>query len=80
MWLRDSLPQDLTLEETGQPMARVMIYGYESRVSESESMENIEDFATKFRESLSALASAPVMRPIILIAHSLGGLIVKEVG
>ncbi|VUC29568.1 unnamed protein product [Clonostachys rosea] len=76
MWLRDSLPYDITWEETGQPMARVMTYGYESGVVESENIQNIEDLATTFHSSLHALA--PIMRPIILIAHSLGGLIVKQ--
>uniref|UniRef100_A0A8H7NHE4 ORC1/DEAH AAA+ ATPase domain-containing protein n=1 Tax=Bionectria ochroleuca TaxID=29856 RepID=A0A8H7NHE4_BIOOC len=78
MWLRDSLPHDITWEETGQPMARVMTYGYESGVAESENIQNIEDLATKFHSSLHTLAAAPLMRPIILIAHSLGGLIVKQ--
>ncbi|KAI5460666.1 hypothetical protein BGZ63DRAFT_488681 [Mariannaea sp. PMI_226] len=78
MWLRDSLPHDLTCEETGQSMARVMTYGYESSVAGSENIQNIEDLATKFHSSLLALATAPTMRPIILIAHSLGGLVVKQ--
>lgn len=78
MWLRDSLPHDL-LSETGQRMARVMIYGYESGVADSKNTQNIEDLATSFHSSLLALATAPTTRPIILIAHSLGGLIVKQV-
>lgn len=78
MWLRDSLPYDITQEETGNPMARVMIYGYESKLAQSKSIQNLEDLATSFHNSLLALASAPI-RPIILIAHSLGGLIVKQV-
>ncbi|KAH7013689.1 hypothetical protein EDB80DRAFT_863617 [Ilyonectria destructans] len=77
MWLRDSLPHDL-LSETGQRMARVMIYGYESGVADSKNTQNIEDLATTFHSSLLALATPPATRPIILIAHSLGGLIVKQ--
>jgi hypothetical protein len=79
MWLRDSLPHDLTLETNNQPIARIMIYGYESTVAGSESMQNLEDFATKFNASLQMLANATTTRPIILIGHSLGGLIIKQV-
>lgn len=79
MWLRDSLPYDLTSEINGRPLARVMIYGYESSVPKSESIQNLEDISTSFHNSLLALANAPVTRPIVFIAHSLGGLIIKQV-
>lgn len=79
MWLRDSLPYDLTLEDGGRPMARVMTYGYESAVARSKNMQNLEDLATSFHNSLLALVSVPTVRPIILVAHSLGGLMVKQV-
>ncbi|EHK49999.1 hypothetical protein TRIATDRAFT_261370 [Trichoderma atroviride IMI 206040] len=78
MWLRDSLPFDLTLESSVQPIARVMIYGYDSVVAESKSTQNIEDLATGFIGSLQRLANASIIRPIILIGHSLGGLILKQ--
>ncbi|PCD23156.1 hypothetical protein AU210_014679 [Fusarium oxysporum f. sp. radicis-cucumerinum] len=78
MWLRDSLPYDLTREDTLNPMARVMVYGYESSVANSNSFQNLEDLATSFHHSLLALAHTPTTRPIIFIAHSLGGLIIKE--
>lgn len=79
MWLRDSLPRHITDEATSQPMARIMTYGYESRLQDSESMQNIEDLATAFHSSILPLVSSPRMKPIIFIAHSLGGLIVKQV-
>lgn len=79
MWLRDSLPFDLTLDTSDQPMARVMIYGYDSTVAESKSIQNIKDLATKFNASLQKLTNASIVRPIILIGHSLGGLIIKQV-
>ncbi|KAK5987003.1 Nephrocystin-3-like protein [Cladobotryum mycophilum] len=78
MWLRDSLPYDLTSETSSKPMARVMIYGHESTVANSQSMQNLEDLATGFHASLNTLANAATMRPIILIGHSLGGLIIKQ--
>lgn len=78
MWLRDSLPGYLTLETDNKPMVRVMIYGYESTVAQSKNMQNLEDLATTFHSSLLALAAGPTTRPIILIGHSLGGLIIKQ--
>lgn len=79
MWLRDSLPLHMTDEATSRPMARIVTYGYESRLQDSESMQNIEDLATAFHSSLLPLVSPLRMKPIIFIAHSLGGLIVKQV-
>ena len=79
MWLRDSLPYDLTAEATKLPMARVMIYGYESTVARSNNFQNLEDLATSFHNSLLPLIRCENTRPIVFIAHSLGGLIVKQV-
>ncbi|KAL7939468.1 Alpha/Beta hydrolase protein [Trichoderma chlorosporum] len=76
MWLRDSLPHDLTIND--QPIARVMIYGFESTVARSKSMQNLEDFAIQFTASLQTLVNTTTMQPIILIGHSLGGLIIKQ--
>ncbi len=78
MWLRDALPHNITQEGDQKPCARVMIYGYESSLPQSQSIQNIEDLATSFHNSLLALISAANPRPIIFIAHSLGGLIVKQ--
>ncbi|PTB73368.1 hypothetical protein M440DRAFT_1339450 [Trichoderma longibrachiatum ATCC 18648] len=78
MWLRDSLPWHLTSETSGKPMARVMIYGYESAIAGSKNMQNIEDLATTFHSSLYSLAADPTKRRIILIGHSFGGLIIKQ--
>lgn len=72
MWLRDALPHDL-------PGARVLIYGYDTRLAESNSFQNLEDVALTFRASLRvALGSRPPDRPLIFIAHSLGGLVLKQ--
>ena len=79
MWLRDTLPHDITTEVDGKPYARVMIFGYESSLPQSKSMQNLEDLATSFRSSLLELVSTSTLRPIIFVAHSLGGLIVKQV-
>jgi ankyrin repeat protein len=72
MWLRDALPRDL-------PKARVLIYGYDSTVAGSESFQNLGDIASSFRASLKEVTSnMRLMRPFIFIAHSLGGLVLKQ--
>lgn len=84
MWLRDSLPHDLTSDDGNSPMARIMIYGYESGLAGSSSIQNLEGLATSLHTNLLALrttgkTNSGRMKPIIFIAHSLGGLIVKQV-
>ncbi|XP_044716490.1 tetratricopeptide repeat domain-containing protein [Hirsutella rhossiliensis] len=78
MWLRDALPYDLKSEATEGHMARVMTCGYGSAVAESQNTDNLEDLATAFHNSLLPLASSAQRKPIIFIAHSLGGLILKQ--
>ena len=72
MWLRDALPEYL-------PNARVMIYGYDSKLVGSHSFQNLGDVGSRFRASLKvALGPVPRERPLIFLAHSLGGLVLKE--
>ncbi len=88
MWLRDHLPAAL-------PRARVHIYGYDSRLQGSESTARLAHFTDEFvgllgdyvgeGESVgtshrSATTSLRIyQRPLILIGHSLGCLIIKKV-
>lgn len=79
MWLRDSLPEDLLwaeTEEEAQPMARVLIYGYPSSLVESTSFQGVEAIASSFRLALEDIG---LNKPVIFIAHSLGGIVVKQV-
>jgi hypothetical protein len=80
MWLRDDLPYDLTPLSNERPMARIMTYGYKSVVVNSTSFQTFEGIATQLMASLRSLAVGPTTRPIVFIAHSLGGIIVKQVG
>lgn len=70
MWLRDSLPKRLEI-------ARIMVYGYRLDVANSTSIETIADLAFCFRKTILPLAGT--RRPTIIIGHSLGGLVVKQV-
>jgi hypothetical protein len=79
MWLRDALPRDITREDADTPIARVMLYGYSSSLSQRDNFQNLEDLATSFHTSLRSLVVEETYRPIVFIAHSLGGLIVKQV-
>ncbi|KPI35293.1 uncharacterized protein AB675_3778 [Cyphellophora attinorum] len=71
MWLRDSLPWDVK-------GIRVLIYGYDSRLTHSHSFQTIDDIARGFVPMLRTIAPADQLKPIIILAHSLGGIVVKS--
>ncbi|KFY07164.1 hypothetical protein V492_07388, partial [Pseudogymnoascus sp. VKM F-4246] len=68
MWLCDDLPYNL---ET----ARIITYGYESQLHTSQSFQGLEALASTLRTSLRNMAKR---KPLFFVAHSLGGLVVKE--
>lgn len=78
MWIRDALPYDLTSEDEN-PIARIMVYGYESKIAQSDNIQNLEDLGTALHSSLLPLTHGRTLKPIIFVAHSLGGLIIKQV-
>ena len=78
MWLRDSLPYAIS-DENGRNTARVMIYGYESSLPNSDSFQNLEDLGSALHFTLRTLALDGTFKPVVFIAHSLGGLVVKQV-
>lgn len=71
MWLADSLPQDL-------PTARVIVFGYNTALQNSTSFAELDDIAGWFHAAMSRIFQSGSRKPIILIGHSLGGLLIKE--
>lgn len=75
LWLRDFLPADI-------PNARIMTFGYDSTTAFSKSVAKIEDMALELLNHLSAKRSpaqpGTPSKPIVLICHSLGGIVVKK--
>ncbi|KAM0476085.1 hypothetical protein ACHAPX_006502 [Trichoderma viride] len=72
MWLRDFLPHSVV-------NARILTYGYDTKIYGSQSEESILELAKALLESIKTTRRKNIRnRPIIFIAHSLGGLVVKE--
>lgn len=71
MWLTDNLPRDI-------PAARVMIFGYESELPHSRSHVQLDDLAGPLQIAISQILRSDKRKPLLLIGHSLGGLLVKQ--
>ncbi|CCA75680.1 related to tetratricopeptide repeat domain protein-Neosartorya fischeri, partial [Serendipita indica DSM 11827] len=73
LWLRDLLPGEL-------PNVRVLTYGYDAdtRNRECVSTQTIYLHAEAFLRDLSREREDSPRRPIIFVAHSLGGIILKQ--
>ena len=72
MWLRDRLPHDV-------PKLRSLIYGYDTKLFKSHSFQDLDDIAKSFIASLKELRrSQSPAKPLVLLAHSLGGIVVKR--
>ncbi|KAL3480031.1 hypothetical protein BJX99DRAFT_254916 [Aspergillus californicus] len=71
LWLRDFLPQQL-------PQARILLFGYNSSVSIRSSSAGVREQAHNLLNRLWLERQGCKDRPIIFIAHSLGGILIKE--
>ncbi|KAK5989673.1 Protein SERAC1-like protein [Cladobotryum mycophilum] len=71
MWLRDFLPQSIL-------NARILTYGYDTKLPGSQSETSILELSRRLLESIKTIRHEKSERPLILIGHDLGGLVVKE--
>ena len=64
------------------PDARVLTYGYDTRLSHwlgsAGSQNTVYDIARDFLVSLGAVRQSESSRPLLFVAHSLGGIVVKQ--
>ncbi|KAK2762332.1 hypothetical protein FQN54_001342 [Arachnomyces sp. PD_36] len=71
MWIRDDLPRNLQ-------NARAVVYGYDTKLLDSQSFQGIDDLANDLVTHLCTYGwRSPSAKPIVFLAHSLGGLVVK---
>ncbi|KAL5611091.1 hypothetical protein FOBRF1_007208 [Fusarium oxysporum] len=71
VWLRDALPLDA-------PNARILTYGYDTKLVKSGSFQNLTDLARALQLDLEDIRDPSLPRSIVFIGHSLGGLVIKE--
>jgi hypothetical protein len=72
MWLRDRLPNDVL-------NVRSIIYGYDTRLVQSESAKGIDDIAIAFIAKMKSIGrSSASAKPLLMLAHSLGGIVLKQ--
>ncbi|KAI1418315.1 hypothetical protein F5Y13DRAFT_176432 [Hypoxylon sp. FL1857] len=72
MWIRDTLPKSL-------PYIRPILYGYDTTLVRSQSFQNIFDLALGLVSQLKANGwASPTCKPLAFLAHSLGGVVLKQ--
>ncbi|KAI5789508.1 hypothetical protein FPQ18DRAFT_261384, partial [Pyronema domesticum] len=75
MWLRDFLPVDLA-------DSRVLTWGYHSSINNDQSTTPIAAISRDFLQDIQRArgkSASDTSRPLILIGHSLGGLVLQQV-
>lgn len=72
MWLRDRLPREI-------PNVRSIIYGYDTALIGSESVKGVDDIAIALISKMKSIGrSSPSAKPLLMLAHSLGGIVLKQ--
>ncbi|KAI0885796.1 uncharacterized protein GGS22DRAFT_188084 [Annulohypoxylon maeteangense] len=72
MWIRDAMPKSL-------PNVRPILYGYDSTLAKSHSFQSTFDLALSLISQLKANGwASPTCKPLAFLAHSLGGIILKQ--
>ena len=72
MWVRDSLPKHLR-------GTRAILYGYNTKLHDSNSFQRIRDLARELISQLVAYGwDAQPSKHLAFLAHSLGGLVLKQ--
>jgi hypothetical protein len=72
MWIRDGLPKDIH-------GIRTIVYGYDTRLDDSQSFQDIPDIARGLINQLQAYGwASPSSKSVAFLAHSLGGLVLKQ--
>ncbi|UPK97374.1 hypothetical protein LCI18_008309 [Fusarium solani-melongenae] len=75
MWLRDYLPSTGYFDQS-----RIMTFGYDSDLTSKESVMTVDSWADSLLEYLSLIRKSQNERdrPLLLVCHSLGGLVAKK--
>lgn len=72
MWIRDALPQML-------PTVRFAMFGYETTLHPTTPAEAVPDLAHSLISVLKRCGwSSPSAKPLVFLAHSLGGVVLKQ--
>ncbi|KAK9413454.1 putative NACHT domain-containing protein [Seiridium unicorne] len=72
MWIRDALPKSL-------PAIRPILYGYDTTLVNSNSFQSILDLALGLLNQIKANGwNSPTSKPLVFLAHSLGGIVLKQ--
>jgi hypothetical protein len=71
LWLKDFLPKSL-------PHARVLLFGYNANIAFETAAAGVREQAVNLLNHIASERTDVKDRPIIFIAHSLGGIVVKR--
>ena len=78
LWLKDFLPNQLNAEAI---KSRIMSFGYDSRTIFTKAVTDIDDAAAMLLDRIDGerQSAEEKARPLIFVAHSLGGIVAKKV-